>query len=58
MRYTNGDPSRDAVFLDESVEGVDWHREGADVNPYLLVLLLALLAVPVALTAFLVMWIL
>lgn len=44
--------------MDESVEGVDFHRDGAEVHPYLLLCLLSGLAVPVGLTAFLLLWVL
>lgn len=45
-------------MMDEAKEGVDFHRDGVDVHPYLLLCLLAVVAVPVGLTAFLVMWVL
>lgn len=35
-------------LMEESTEGVDWHRDGVDVPNWLVVLLVAVMAVPVA----------
>lgn len=39
--------------MSQAEEGVDYHRDGADVHPALLALMLAAILVPVALTALL-----
>lgn len=39
--------------MEESAEGVDWHRDGVDVPAWLIGLLTAAFAVPVLLMGFL-----
>lgn len=36
------------VAMEESVEGVDWHRDGVDCHGWLVALLVAAMALPVA----------
>lgn len=36
------------AIMEESTEGVDWHREGGDVPIWLLALIVAAMALPIA----------
>lgn len=44
--------------MDESMAGVDYHEEGAQMPSWLLALLLLTLGIPVGLVAFLMLWVL